>query len=108
MNFGDTTDQEILNQLQTAQLADKLNNSDEWKLVKEAMKRTYDGHIMKLRKADPTKPEAIMELQQICNLYAEDFLPRLINNFQETAAFYHEEAKKKNLLSFMDKIKNWA
>jgi hypothetical protein len=98
MDWDAKSDQEIMDQLHTAQLADRLEQSEEWKIVHEAMKRIYDKHSVLLRKADPQDSNALIQLQQICNMYAEDFLPQLIKNFQNIGEFSFQEAKRRNLL----------
>jgi hypothetical protein len=106
MDWNEASDREVLEQLRKAELAQRLETSDEWKLIHECLRRTYDGHIKLLRKEDPTNEVKMMELQQICNMYAEDFLPALIRNFQSIAEFAFEEAKRRNLLQrFLDSFK---
>jgi len=98
MNWEEKTDQEILDQLKRAELARKLEESEEWQLVKEAMRRVHDKHVLQWRKTDPTDTVAMIQLQQICNLYAEDFLPALIRNFEAYGEFAYEQAKERGLL----------
>jgi len=98
MDWDKASDQEILDQLRRAELADKLERSEEWQLVREAMQRTHDKHVLLLRKADPTDTNSIVQLQQICNMYAEDFLPQLIRNFQNIGEFAFDEAKRRGIL----------
>lgn len=106
MDWDSLSDAEIFDQLHKAELADRLTSSEEWKLVHEVMKRTYEGHVKLLRKEDPTNTEKVIELQQICNLYANDFLPTLIKNFQNIGEFAFEEAKRRNILQrFLDAFK---
>lgn len=106
MDWEVASDNEILEQLRNAELASRIVESEEWKLVHEAMKRTYEGHVKMLRKEDPTNDAKVMELQQICNMYAEDFLPSLIRNFQNIGEFAFQEAKSRNLLQrFLESVK---
>lgn len=95
MDWEQASDQEIIEQLRNAELAERLQHSEEWKLVREAMKRVYEKHSVMLRKADPSDTNAVTQLQQICNLYAEDFLPALIRNFQNIGEFAFDEAQRR-------------
>jgi hypothetical protein len=97
MDWESASDQELLDQLEKAELAHKLLESDEWKLVSEAMKRTYEGHVKLLRTTDPTITEKVMELQQICNLYSGEFLPTLLNNFRNIGEFAIEEGNRRGI-----------
>lgn len=98
MNWDSLSDQEIFDQLRSAELAEKVENSDEWKLIREAIKRVYEKHQKLLQSADPTETELIMNLQVICKMYDEAFLPQLIKNFQNIGEFAFEEAKRRNIL----------
>jgi len=106
MDWETVSDQEILDQLTTAELAKRLEESDEWKLVHEAMKRIYDKHQKLLQAADPSDVNTVTQLQQICKLYDEGFLPGTIKRFQEIGEFAFPEAKNRGLLTrFLEKFK---
>ena len=98
MDWDTVSDQEIMDQLRSAELAERLEQSEEWKLVREAIKRVYEKHQKLLQSADPTETELIMNLQVICKMYDEAFLPQLIKNFQNIGEFAFEEAKRRNIL----------
>lgn len=106
MDWESASDQEIFDQLRSAELAEKVENSDEWKLVREAIKRVYEKHQKLLQSADPTETELIMNLQVICKMYDEAFLPQLIKNFQNIGEFAYQEAKRRSILDrFLEKFK---
>jgi hypothetical protein len=106
MDWNDASDQEIMEQLRKSELADRLLHSDEWKLVHEALKRTHDKHQLLLQEADPRDTELIMNLQLICKMYREEFLPQLVRNFKNIGEFAFEEAQRRNLLQrFLDSFK---
>lgn len=98
MDWDTVSDQEIMDQLRSAELAERLEQSEEWKLIREAIKRVYEKHQKLLQSADPTETELIMNLQVICKMYDEEFLPQLIKNFQNIGEFAFEEAKRRNIL----------
>lgn len=104
MDWDSASDQEILDQLEAAELAIRLQNSDEWKLVHEAMRRTYLKHQKLLQDADPSETKLILNLQLICKMYSEDFLPQLIRNFTNIGEFAFQEAKERRLLDTFMKI----
>lgn len=106
MDWNEASDREVLEQLRKAELASRLESSEEWKLIHECLKRTYEGHVKLLKNADPTDISTVTQLQQICKLYSEEFLPALIKNLQSIAEFAFEEAKRRNLLQrFLDSFK---
>ncbi len=106
MDWDNVSDQEILDQLRNAELADKIEHSDEWKVVHEAFKRVYQKHQKLLQSADPTETELIMNLQVICKMYDESFLPQLIKNFQNIGEFAYQEAKRRSILDkFLEKFR---
>ena len=106
MDWDSLSDQEIFDQLRSAELAEKVERSDEWKLVREAIKRVYEKHQKLLQSADPTETELIMNLQVICKMYDEAFLPQLIKNFQNIGEFAYQEAKRRSILDrFLEKFK---
>ena len=106
MDWDSLSDQEIFDQLRSAELAEKVEHSDEWKLVREAIKRVYEKHQKLLQSADPTETELIMNLQVICKMYDEAFLPQLIKNFQNIGEFAYQEAKRRSILDrFLEKFK---
>jgi hypothetical protein len=93
MEFTKSSDDEILTQLENARLAAVLEDSDEWKLVHETMKRTWEKHVHLLINEDPQNEDRMRELQHICKLYGDKFLPQLIKNFRAIGTFAFEEAK---------------
>jgi hypothetical protein len=106
MDWDTVSDQEIMDQLRSAELAERLEQSEEWKLVREAIKRVYEKHQKLLQSADPTETELIMNLQVICKMYDEAFLPQLIKNFQNIGEFAYQEAKRRSILDrFLEKFK---
>jgi len=106
MDWDTVSDQEIMDQLRSAELAERLEQSEEWKLVREAIKRVYEKHQKLLQSADPTETELIMNLQVICKMYDEAFLPQLIKNFQNIGEFARQEAKRRSILDrFLEKFK---
>lgn len=106
MDWDTVSDQEIMDQLRSAELAERLEQSEEWKLIREAIKRVYEKHQKLLQSADPTETELIMNLQVICKMYDEAFLPQLIKNFQNIGEFAYQEAKRRSILDrFLEKFK---
>lgn len=106
MDWNDASDKEILTQLRNAELASRLENSEEWKLIHETMRRIYEKTQKALQDADPRDSEHVLNLQLICKMYDEAFLPQIIRNFQSIAEFAFEEAKRRNLLQrFLDSFK---
>jgi hypothetical protein len=92
------SDDEILRQLEDARLADKLETSEEWGLVREAMRRTHDKHVKLLAETPPDDAVTIMQLQQIVKMYSESFLPTLIRNYRNVGEFAFNEAKSRGMI----------
>jgi len=103
------TDQELIRQLENARMANILLNSEEWGLVRECMKRVFDKHVAMLIDTSPNDQSRIMELQHICKLYREEFLPQLIHNMRLYGPYAFEEIEKRGgLQKLMDKLTAWA
>ncbi len=97
----DYTDEELLKQLEDARLADMIHHSPEWRIIHDALKRLYEIHVDILIKTDPNDFKRIHELQQICKLYSEDFLPALILRLRQTGDAAYEVAEKEGILEGM-------
>ena len=104
MDWDRASDQEIYEQLEKAELAHKILTSEEWKLISEVIRRTYEGHVKLLRTADPTNTARMMELQQICNMYSQEFLPKILKDFRDIGDFAAEEAKRRGFWERMFNI----
>jgi hypothetical protein len=109
MDFTKSSDDEILTQLEDARLAALLDDSAEWKLVRETMQRTWNKHVELLINEDPLNEDRVRELQHICKLYGDKFLPQLIRNFKAIGTFAFEEAKTRGWFEeFKERLMGFA
>jgi len=109
MDYEKLTDDEILKQLEEARMAHAVQHSEEWGIIREALKRVYENHVKMLIETDPKEKDRVMELQHICKLYRTEFLPDLLARFQMTGRFAFDEAEKRGgFQKFLDRLATWA
>jgi hypothetical protein len=89
------SDDQLLNQLEKAELADRVQNSDEWGIVHDAMKRVVALSKDQLSKIDPANTVDIIRLQERIALFDEGFLPTLIRNLRDTGEYSFQELHKR-------------
>lgn len=78
MDLLNIQDSEIANKLDDLYRVHKIEESDEWTVIREAMRRVVDKHTELLVNCVPTDSEMIMQHQQIIKLYGEGFIPSLL------------------------------
>jgi len=109
MDYDKLNDDDILRQLEDARMAHTIEHSEEWGIVREAMKRIYEKHVAMLVATDPADKMRVMELQHICKLYSEDFLPNLLARLQMNGQFALEETERRGGFQlFLDKLAAWT
>lgn len=97
MNYEELNDEELVSKLEDSALMDRFENSEDWKIIREACRRAGERAKEALVKADPDKKTLILELQKIAQIYG-NFLPSLVNSFKQDGALAFEEAKGRGLL----------
>jgi hypothetical protein len=84
VDADEATYKEIVSKLEDAALADKLSNSEEWKLVTRAAKEIRDvtqDQYNRLDHSDPNSKLKAIQCQVTIQFY-DNFLQSLINRYQ--------------------------
>jgi len=91
MKVEELSDQQLLDQLEQAEFADRVQNSSEWGIIHEAMRRVVLLSKEQLAKIDPMKKDEIIRIQERIALFDEGFLPTLIRNVRSTGEYSFQE-----------------
>lgn len=86
---------DIVEKLEDSYLADKLNNSEEWKLVLKAAKHLRDvtqEQYNRLDHSDPNAKYKAIQCQVVIQFY-DDFLSALINKYRAIGAEAYTHAQ---------------
>lgn len=90
--------EELLSRLDNAALADRLEHSEDWKIVREGAKRLADQAIEQLLKTAPTEQARILELQFIAK-FCRDMLPSIVAYAKQDGFLAFYEAKDRGIIS---------
>lgn len=103
--FEKTSDEDLLNKLESAEMFAALLESPEWSCFRETWKRIHAEADRKLSVVDPTNATEIMKLQYAKRFYA-NVLDTTIKQMQEMSDLAYHEAKERGLLNhFVEKVR---
>jgi hypothetical protein len=102
MNLEELSDKELFDECQKSGAIEKLTNSPEWKIIKEASERIIDRAVNEFinTKADDTI--RIIELQTIIRKYKIGLFSE-INVLKQASDLLFEEAKSRGFFEWLDK-----
>ncbi len=103
--FEETSNEDLLNKLESAEMSARCLDSDEWSAFREAWRRIHDSADRRLNIVDPTNAPEIMKLQYAKRFY-KDVLSTTIGQMQEVADLAYHEAKERGLMNrFVERIR---
>lgn len=97
MDYSQFKDEDITDKLSNAEIIERFEESDGWRLIQEACKRTVLRAQEELLHTPADNTVRMVELQQIIKLY-RNVLNGLINSFKNEGRMAFEEAKERGLL----------
>ena len=98
MDFSEFTDDDLLDRLEDAALAHRLESLVEWKIIQEACQRLVDFAQKQLQEVNPEEYTKIIEYQLTARLFGKGFLPALIQNMQRMGELSFNEAKEREII----------
>lgn len=90
MDYNSFSDEELKKQLEDGILIEELENTEGWKIIKEACQRVSDKAMLALLKAKATDTALIIELQQVAKLYST-VLPSLLRHMKAESRLAFDE-----------------
>jgi hypothetical protein len=97
IDFSNITDRELLDKLDKAAIAERLAESVEWSLVREASKRVTEKAQMELLEVDPMEnPGRVQELQILVKVL-RNLIPGIVNGLQQEGRLAFFEAREREL-----------
>lgn len=102
MNVQELDDKTLFDNLQKAGLVDKLETSEEWKMLKEAATRIIDKAVYEFAlktdvSSEPKDLAKVIRLQQVLRLYKYGLF-REIELLKQESDFLFEEAKDRGMV----------
>lgn len=102
MNFHEMDDKELFENLQRAGLVEKLETSEEWKMLKEASNRIIERTIYEFAmntyvSSDPKDLGKVIRLQQVLRLYKFGLFKE-VDLLKNESEFLFEEARDRGLV----------
>ena len=91
------SDDQILEKLESAALADRLEHDEHFQILRNACKRMHDRGVFALKTVNPTDHRRIIQLQLMCQFY-ENIILTLITNFKKDAEAVFNEAVDAGIL----------
>lgn len=117
MNAEQLTDKALWDSLEKAGLADKLESSPEWKLLKEAADRIVERAIHEFAmktdvSADPKDLAHIIRIQQVLRMYKYGLFKE-VDVLKRESEYLFYEAKERGMLGgafdeIKEKFKQWT
>lgn len=100
-----TSNEELLNKLESAEMFLQVLESEEWKVFREAWRRIHDEADRRLGVIDPTNASEIMRAQYAKRFY-ENVLKTTISQVHDLSDLAYHEAKERGLLNhFVEKVR---
>jgi hypothetical protein len=97
MNFEDLTDRDLIDKLDKAAIAEKLAESYEWSLLKEAFDRVIKKAQAEILDVDPVEnPSRIQELQILVKVL-RNLVPGIVRGLHEEGRLAFFEAHNRDL-----------
>jgi hypothetical protein len=97
IDFSNVSDRELLDKLDKAAIAERLAESVEWSLVREASKRVAEKAQMEMLDVDPMEnPGRVQELQILVKVL-RNLIPGIVNGLQQEGRLAFFEAKERDL-----------
>lgn len=97
MSLDNMEDKELYDALQRAGLIDKLTNSEEWMMLREAGNRIVDRAINQFMETPANDTLKIMELQVIIRKYRRGLFQE-VESLKRESTMLFEEAKERGLV----------
>ena len=105
-NFTDLSDKELFDNLEKANLADKLENQPEWKMLREAADRIVDRAVAELTlKVKPSETERIVQLQTIIKKYKYGLFDEIKILKMESEQLFTEASDRGLIGGFIQSVK---
>ncbi len=96
-DIADLSDKDLLAKLEDAVFIDRFENSDDWKLIREACERLAKQAEYELDRTDPIKnPTKIIECQ-IVKKFCRNMLRGIINSIKAEGKLAFDEAGERDL-----------
>lgn len=94
----ETSNEELLNKLESAEMFAEVLDSDNWKVFRETWRRIHDEADRRLNTLDPTNAVEIMKAQYAKRFY-KNVLQTTISQMTEISDLAYHEAKERGLLN---------